>query len=270
MSEDKKDYGVSFGWLPELPDHRDQPYAAMLMGFEAPLQLPPRVDLRSVLPDAYDQGQLSSCTANAIAAAFQFDRIRQGTRAFMPSRLFIYWNERVMEGQTGVDRGAYIRDGIKSLADQGVCDEALFPYDARNVFMQPAGNCYADAMKYRALNYYALNNANLNELRSCLAAGFPFVFGFTIFNSFFQADRAGGMVPMPGYESPIGGHAVLAVGYDDQRELFIIRNSWGPAKGDRGHYYMPYRYLNSSLSADFWTVRVVTQVALADSGNDTA
>jgi C1A family cysteine protease len=254
---------VFFGWKPELPDHRDRPYAALRMTLEAPPALPARVDLRDKCPPIYDQGQLGSCTANAIGAAFQYDRTLQGLPDFMPSRLFVYWNEREMEGTVGYDAGAYIRDGIKSVAAQGVCKETLWPYDIQRFRDRPSQPCYEQAEHYLAVDYFKLDNGNIVELKNCLAAGFPFVFGFVVFGSFFAANSKGGMVPMPGNESSIGGHAVLCVGYDDAAGRFIIQNSWGEDRGDRGYYYMPYGYLTPYLSNDFWTVRTVTNAALA-------
>jgi C1A family cysteine protease len=254
--------GVFFGWKPELPDHRDFPYAAMRMSLERPVTLPPLVNLRPHCPPVYDQGQLGSCTGNAIAGAFHFDRRKQNLPDFVPSRLFIYYNERGMEGTVSRDSGAFIRDGIKSIATKGVCKEADWPYVIAKFADKPPRVCYTAATKYKSLSYFRLNNANLDELKSCLAAGFPFVFGFVVYPSFFQGDT-NGMVPMPASENTIGGHAVLAVGYNDINQRFIIRNSWGAGKGDQGYYYMPYQYLtNLSLSDDFWTVRSVTLAAL--------
>jgi C1A family cysteine protease len=257
--------GVFLGWKPELPDHRDLPYAAMRMSLERPVSLPPQIDLRPQCPPVYDQGQLGSCTANAIGGAFHFDRRKQNLPDFVPSRLFIYYNERSMEGTIPTDSGAYIRDGIKSIATKGVCKEIDWAYDVSKFTERPPQACYTSATKYKSLSYFRLNNTSLEELKSCLAAGFPFTFGFVVYPSFFQGDT-NGMVPMPANETTIGGHAVLAVGYNDLNQRFIIRNSWGAAKGDQGYYYMPYQCLtNLSLSDDFWTVRLVTTAALLPS-----
>jgi C1A family cysteine protease len=258
------EYGVAFGWKPELPDHRDQRYSVMRMPLEAPVELPARTDLRPSMPTIYDQGDIGSCTANAIAAAFEYDRIVQNNRVFTPSRMFIYWNERVMEGTTDRDDGAYIRNGVKSVADSGVCDEINWSHGHDTLFRQPEPGCFDEALRYKALRYYRLDNGDIAQLKSCLSAGFPFIFGFTIFRSFFQADTNGGVVPMPGYETSRDGHAVLAVGYDDSTSRFIIRNSWGTDRADAGYYYMPYQYLTSrDLCDDFWTIRTVTTAALA-------
>jgi C1A family cysteine protease len=187
--------GVFFGWKPEFPDHRDLPYAAMRLSLDKPLALPAQVDLRPHCPPVYDQGQLGSCTGNAIAGAFQFDRRKQNLPDFVPSRLFIYYNERAMEGSVASDAGAFIRDGIKSIAKQGVCKETQWPYDISKFATKPPKACYTSAVKYVAVSYFRLNNANLDELKSCLSAGYPFVFGFVIYNSFFQGDTNHGIVP---------------------------------------------------------------------------
>jgi C1A family cysteine protease len=235
----------------------------MRLPLEKPLVLPSQVDLRPNCPPIYDQGQLGSCTGNAIAGAFQFDREKQNLPDFVPSRLFIYWNERDMEGTTSSDAGAYIRDGIKSIATFGVCKEVDWPYDISQFAVKPSQTCYDSAIKYVAVSYFKLDT-NLDELKSCLAAGYPFVFGFTVYESFPRTPGTNGIVPMPGNEHVIGGHAVLAVGYSDNNQWFIIRNSWGQNYGDQGHYYMPYQYLTSpSLSNDFWTVRTVSTAAFA-------
>src|SRR5580692_7685401 len=111
----------SYGWVPDLPDQRDFMFAAPVENMAA---LPPNVDLRPQCPkEVYDQGQLGSCTANAIAGALEFEMLKQRLNAFTPSRLFIYYNERVIEGTTATDSGALIRDGIKSVNSQGACPE---------------------------------------------------------------------------------------------------------------------------------------------------
>jgi C1A family cysteine protease len=231
---------------------------------EQPVTLPPKVDLRPQCPAVYDQGHLGSCTANAIGAALEYDRLKQGLPDFIPSRLFIYYNERAMEGTISVDAGAYIRDGIKSVEKQGFCHEPIWPYVISNFDDKPPDQAYTDAKKYKAISYFRLNNSNITELKSCLAAGFPFVFGFTVYTSFFKADANRGEVPMPGPERVVGGHAVLAVGYDDVSSRFIVRNSWGARRGDKGYYCMPYQYLtDTELSDDFWTIRSVTAAQLA-------
>src|ERR1700730_13280562 len=161
-----------YGWVPDLPDQRDHFYAAPLVNLGA---LPAMVDLRPRCPkEVYDQGQLGSCTANAIAGAIEFDLMKEGTQVFTPSRLFIYYNERVMEGTVGSDSGAMIRDGSKSVAHEGACPETEWPYDITKSTNKPAAPCYADALKDRAVAYQRVTRL-LNQLKGCLAAGYRFV-----------------------------------------------------------------------------------------------
>lgn len=250
----------SYGWKPDLPDHRDFQYASMRLDLEAPSALPPSVDLRPNCPPVYVQGDTQSCTANALAAAFKFLEIKTKSTKFEPSRMFIYYNERNLEQDTDRDAGAFLRDGIKCIAASGICDETLWPY-AQPYSSKPSPACYEQALTYKAVNYYRMDNTNIGELKSCLAAGFPFVFGFSIYPSFRDtADSNGGIVPLPEAGEPIsGGHAVMAVGYDDASSRFIVQNSWGTGVGDHGFYYMPYNYLTSNkLCDDFWTIRAVS------------
>ncbi len=241
-----------YGWIPDLPDHRDFPYAAKP---GALLKLPAAVDLRGqfTIP-CYDQGELGSCTANAIAGALEFDQVAQAETPATPSRLFIYYNERVMEGTVDSDSGAMIRDGIKSAANQGACPETEWPYSddssADGAFrQQPPEQCYADGLQRRALAYQRIAQS-VPLLKACMAEGFPFVYGFTVFESFEEPELwQNNVMPMPGPgESVLGGHAVLAVGYDDSRQVFIVRNSWGTDWGDEGYFYVPYLFLGACKS----------------------
>src|SRR5262249_51216165 len=146
--------------------------------------LPNKVDLRPQCPPVYDQGQLGSCTANAIGAALQFDQIKQGQQSFAPSRLFIYYNERVMEHTVNDDAGAMIRDGIKSVAKLGAPPEVPdWPYVISKFKTKPPAIAYTHALKYQAILYQRLVQ-NLDQLKGCLAAGFPFVFGIAVYESF--------------------------------------------------------------------------------------
>jgi C1A family cysteine protease len=257
----KKDIRVHsikrYGWVPDLPDVRDHLYAAPVAMMAT---LPPKVDLRPNCPPPYDQGQLGSCTGNAIAGAVQFDREKQNLKPdFVPSRLFIYYNERVIEGTVGTDAGAQIRDGIKVVAKQGVPPETDWPYDITKFTDKPPPKAFTDALHDRAVSYSRLTQS-LSQMRGCLASGYPFVFGFTVYDSFESQQVAqSGIVPMPAAgESVLGGHAVVAVGYDDTQQRFIVRNSWGTGWGMKGYFTIPYAYLTeSNLSSDFWTIRLV-------------
>jgi len=247
-----------YGWVRDLPDARDFIYAAPLIRF--PQGLPPSVDLRSECPPVYDQGQLGSCTANGIAGAIQFDQQKQGTKAFTPSRLFIYYNERLMEGTVTQDSGAQVRDGIKSVATLGAPPETDWPYDVAEFALKPPTIAYTDA-KQDLVSSYSRVAQNLAQMQGCLAEGYPFVFGFTVYDSFeSQTVAQTGLVPMPSPgEAVAGGHCVVAVGYDNTKRVFIIRNSWGTDWAVKGYCYMPYEYLLSpQLASDFWTIRSVT------------
>jgi len=245
-----------YGWMPDLPDQRDLTYAVAANLVQ---NIPDAVDLRPQCPPVYDQGQLGSCTGNSIAGALEFERIKQKLNVFVPSRLFIYYNERVIEGTVTSDSGAQIRDGIKTVATQGDCPETEWPYDISQFAVKPPQSCYADAVKYKAVQYQSVTQ-NLADMQGCLASGYPFVFGFTVYASFESAAVARtGNVPMPkSGENVVGGHAVLAVGYDNQKRVFVVRNSWGNGWGAQGYFYMPYAYLlDDNLSDDLWTIRLV-------------
>lgn len=247
-----------YGWTPDLPDARDHVYSAPIMSLGP---LPPVVDLREKCPDVYDQGQLGSCTANAIGGAVQFDRMKQRLKPdFVPSRLFIYYNERTIENSVASDNGAQLRDGIKSVATIGVCGEDVWPYDIAKFAEAPPKKAFKQGLKTKAASYCRVARS-LSQMKGCLASGFPFVFGFAVYDSFESQQVADtGILPMrTGDEKMLGGHAVLAVGYREEEQRFIVRNSWGAKWGQAGYFTMPYAYLlDENLSDDFWTIRLIT------------
>ncbi len=247
-----------YGWIPDLPDRRDFLYSVPP---EILPKLPPSVDLRSGCPPVYNQGQLGSCTANAIAGAVEFDLIKEKQqRIFIPSRLFLYYNERTIEGTVTTDSGGQLRDGIKSVASQGDCPENLWPYNIAEFAVKPPKECYSQALKYKAVQYQRLIQSP-DQFKGCLASGYPFVLGFTVYESFESQQVANsGHAPMPSpNEKVLGGHAVVAVGYDDSQQLFALRNSWGDQWGMQGYFTLPYEYLlDQNLARDFWTIRVVS------------
>ena len=249
------------GWLPDLPDARDYVY-------KAPLKLrasafPSKVDLRKICPPVFNQGALGSCTANALLAAVECCKKIQGQKTQRLSRLFLYYNERVMMNTVLSDSGAYLRDGVKSLNKQGVCLEKEWSYNSstspRAKFTkQPPKECYESALDNQIL-YYERINEKLDDIRACLADGFPFVFGFSVYSSFMSDEVVQtGIMPIPEKdESMLGGHAVMAAGYDDDRRLLLVRNSWGKKWGEGGYFWMPYDYIDSKNCSDFWTIRIV-------------
>lgn len=263
-----KSYNPKYGWRPDKPDHRDHRFAALM----APAALPVFVDLRPQFPAPFNQQALGSCTGNAIAALVEFDLIRQKVvfpeHTYMPSRLFIYYNERVMEGTVNQDAGAEIRDGIKSINSIGVCSEKLWPYDVNKFATKPPKTAFAEAAKFKSVSYQSVNQ-DLVSMKSCLASGVGFAFGFSVYDSFeSDAVAANGIVPMPQpSENMLGGHAVDAVGYnagntfvnDVPPQTFICRNSWGPYWGAKGYFFMPFSYLtDQNLSSDFWKISVMS------------
>lgn len=251
-----------YGWIPDLPDHRD--FEALGVTRTVKVEFPARTDLREsgLLPCVYDQGQLNSCVGNAAAAAVAYDMARQNRTVFTaaPSRLFIYYQARAYQGWQGQDNGCFIRDAFKGIAKYGVCSEKDWAYVEGRVTWRPTAPCYTDALGEQSVSYGRLNNTDRDTMKILLFNGYPIVGGFTVYESFESEDvRRTGMVPMPSNtESVLGGHAILVVGYDDALGRYIVQNSWGTDFGDKGYLYMPYEYLeNPNLAADFW---VVTQM----------
>jgi C1A family cysteine protease len=245
------------GWNPDLPDHRDFLYEAPSLILKI---LPPLIDLRAQCPPVFDQGELGSCTANAIAAAVQFEQMKQKEKnSFIPSRLFIYYNERFIEHTVKYDSGGMLRDGIKTVSKQGVCSEKIWPYNISEFTKKPSAQCYKEALKNEVLSYHRIAQTS-EQMKACLTEGYPFVFGFSVYESFESEEVATrGIMPIPAKnEKLLGGHAVIAVGYDNSKQSFIIRNSWGTKWGIKGYFYMPYSYItDSNKSDDFWTIRLV-------------
>ncbi len=241
-----------YGWRPDLPDQRDLMFAAVHR--PPPGQLPTKVSLRSKMPSVYDQGQLGSCTANALAAAFGF--LHAG---YLGSRLQLYYGERLLEGDVGQDNGAQIRDGVKVLNKTGLGPESVWPYDISKFAQAPPAAELAAAGTETVTSYSRLTSAS--DFRSCLAAGFPFVIGFTVYEAFEGSQVAEhGVVPMPKpREKSLGGHAVCVIGYDLTRSdgpHYEVRNSWGSDWGDGGNFWMPCAYFeNPKLADDAWTLR---------------
>jgi C1A family cysteine protease len=238
-----------FGWIPDLPDHRD-----LLYPMSDTLSYPSSVDLIPGFPACYDQGNLGSCTANAIAGIIQYVQKQESIPLVMPSRLFIYYNERAMEGQVGQDAGAQIRDGIKSVVNLGACPEVPdWPYDITKFSVQPPAQAYSDALAGVVTKYMRVSQVG-STVFQCLANQHPFVGGITVYESFMNA--AGGDIPMPSQsEKVLGGHAIVICGYDQQTGRFKFRNSWGSGWGQNGYGTLPFAYLLSpNLASDCWAI----------------
>ena len=243
-------YTKNYGWLPDIPDQRDYLYSAI----RPVIRLPKKIDLREGCSEIEYQGKLGSCTAQALAGNIEFlDKKIDGEYTDV-SRLFIYYNERVLMDAIDYDSGASLRDGIKTLKNDGACHEETWPYIISRFDKKPLQKCYDEGKLHLIESYHRLHT--ISELLTCLAEGYPFVFGFAVYESFESQDtKRTGIVHMPTKdEIQIGGHAVMAIGYDQTDKRFLVRNSWGKKWGMAGYFTMPFEYLET-LADDFWTIR---------------
>ena len=246
-----------YGWNKDSPDHRDFHYMVSPSVLQ---RLPPAVNLTGQNPPVYDQGDLGSCTSNAVAGALEFDQMKQLLSPFIPSRLFIYYNTRVLEGTPMTDSGASLRDTCKAIANDGYCNEVLWPYNPDAFASKPPYDDYLAAKPYNKIIYHRVTQT-LSQMRGALASGIPFVFGISVYESFEQPlVLQTGIVPLPSpTEKLIGGHALLCVGYLDATQKFLFRNSWGAGYGTNGYGTIPYAYLmDPHLAGDFWIINHVS------------
>lgn len=245
-----------YGWIKDLGDARDK----LLMAVNPTIVTPDQIDQRAMLAPIFDQSTAGSCTGNAWSANYEHVLQKDGFHVFRPSRLQIYYDERVLNGTQDYDSGAQIRDGAKVLAKIGTCPEWMWPYDLSKVTVKPTDACYREAEKHQSIVYMRVPQTQ-RDIEQCMADGYLITFGFTVYDS-FESDAVArtGLMPMPNLnrESVVGGHAVDIVGYDKTKRLAIVRNSWGTGWGDKGYFYMPYEFLlNHDMCSDFWTLRKV-------------
>lgn len=256
------------GWLPDLPDHRDyslvdHPGTGPLMcRLRQPGDESGQFDASEYCSPVEDQGRLGSCTANAVVGLVEYLERRAGKPHVDGSRLFNYRVSRTMLGWNG-DTGMHIRTAMKALCAFGVPPERYWPYDVARLDDEPGAFVYAYARSFRALRYYRLDDGArdrvqvLDLLKSLLRLYFPVAFGFRVYS--FGNSRGEFPMPEPG-QTPYGGHAVVAVGYDDHRRIgksvgaLAIRNSWGKGWGEGGYGWLPYDYVTGRLTADFWSL----------------
>lgn len=247
---------AKLGWKRDLPDPRDHKFKVVPQ-----VELPTIMNLVDKCPPIYDQGQLGSCTANAMGGAFQFEQKKQQIPDFMPSRLFIYYNTRALEGTINEDAGATLRNTLKTMISLGVCPEKTWGY-GKCFKKKPSEDCYIEALNHQVLEYLRVTHA-MYDIRYTLSQGYPIAFGMMLYESFMSdAVANSGIIPMPDLttESALGGHAVLLVGYNDLTREFIVRNSWGQNWGDYGYFYLPYEYIETpNLTADYWTIKLVEE-----------
>lgn len=276
-----------FGWVPDLPDFRDfstehHEIKKLLPGKtnklsltgNKPLSLPTHIDLRAWCPPIENQGALGSCTANAGAALLEYFERRATGNHIDVSRLFLYKTTRNFMQVTG-DYGAYLRSTMGAMVLFGIPPEKYWPYVISKFDIEPSAFLYSFADNYKALKYYRLDPVGtspasvLANVKNHLNAGFPSMFGFTVYNSFYQAETTG-KIPFPSShgDAVVGGHAIVAVGYDDSIKIknslpgsvetkgaLLIRNSWGAAWGHMGGYlWMPYDFITKGVAKDFWTL----------------
>ncbi len=232
--------------------------------WEAPpltgIVLPSSVDLSGKCPPVYDQGNLGSCTAQAIGALLDMIHVQStGEDFFTPSRLFIYYFERELMGTINEDSGASIRDGIKVTVKKGACPETMHPYDISRFTEKPSDDAIEAALDFQALEYNRIFLNSLRLIKRTLAAGYPIVCGIMVYESFESEEvEETGIVPMPDTvkEDLLGGHAVMIVGYDDESETFLVRNSWGDEWGNDGYFTLPYAFVKDAfLTSDMWVIK---------------
>ncbi len=286
------------GWLPDRPDFRDYhesheeiraildtdkkglfAYPRKTAGFVPPSRripassLPSSVDLREYCSPVEDQGMLGSCTAHAGVGLIEYYERRAFGRHFDASRLFLYKVTRNLMKLRG-DTGAYLRTTMGAMVLFGVPPESYWPYtdDSSSFDREPPAFCYAFAQNFQTIKYFRHDPAGsrpdevLHSLKSYLAKGLPFIFGFSVYSSIEQAE-SDGRIPFPSLRERLeGGHAVMAVGYDDRMEItnkiskqktkgaLLIRNSWGASWGERGYGWLPYDYVLRGLAEDFWSI----------------
>jgi C1A family cysteine protease len=288
MAETFENKGL--GWLPDYPDFRDhtvnegevparrklagdaRPIKEMLGEFKVPeaSKLPDSADLREWCSAVENQGSIGSCTAHAGVGIVEYFERRAFGRYLDASRLFLYKVTRNLMQRTG-DTGSFLRTTMQAMVLFGTPPEDHYPYRVEAFDEEPPAFCYAFAQNYQAVDYYRLDPPGatpkdlLTAVKGHLAAGLPSMFGFTVYRSIDQADQSKGKIPFPvARERIVGGHAVVAVGYDDAVTIknidggpetegaLLIRNSWGTQWGDEGYGWLPYRYVDERLATDWW------------------
>lgn len=281
------------GWLPDYPDFRDQTIdhdeltqslqnlgqkdsvKGMLskVGVAKKVKaVPASVDLRAWFSPVEDQGALGSCTAHAGVGMVEYFEKRAFGKHIDASRLFLYKATRNLLHSKG-DNGAFLRSTMGALVLFGVPPEEYWPYTIADFDKEPTSFCYAFGQNYQAISYYRLDPPGtdrkvlLQQIKTNLAAGLPAMFGFTIYSSYSQAAKTG-KIPYPTKgEKIVGGHAIIAAGYDDKMKIrnsasgatettgaLLIRNSWGAGWGDQGYGWLPYDYVLKSLADDWWSL----------------
>lgn len=268
-------HGMGMGRRRDLPDFRDHTAETdsikKVLDKSASLKAaaktqPASVDLRKWCSPVENQGSLGSCTANAGVGMLEYYERRTTGKHIDGSRLFLYKVTRELQGVKG-DDGAELRDVMKAMVLFGVPPEKYWPYHVTKFNDEPSSFCYAFAQSYQAIKYYRLDPAGtppaaaLAAIKKNLAAALPAMFGFSVYSSIPALGDGKGEIPFPERSDSLeGGHAVLAVGYDDNKKIgknkgaLLIRNSWGTDWGDKGYGWLPYAYIEAGLADDFWSM----------------
>jgi len=245
-----------YHWVRGKKDSRDYTYKPAKLD-----SVPAVTDLRQWCSAIDDQGQLGSCTGQGTAGCIEYMDRRYHNKQTEISRLFIYYYERLIEGTVNSDSGAQIRDAIKATSTYGAPLESLWPYNISKFKMPPATAAVQDAANRKVTLYENIPNGDYQSCINAIAAGYPVIIGFDVYSSFeSQTVAQTGIMPYPNVKSEklLGGHCVLLVGYDNTKNTFIVRNSWGTSWGDKGYFYMPYEVIqNTQLSSDFWVIKSV-------------
>ncbi len=272
-----------FGWLPDMPSIKD--YSPEHVKVKSSLDavhaakgnvpaLPVSVDLRAWCSPIENQLNLGSCTANAGVGLLEYYERRAFGKDIDASRLFLYKATRDLLNWTG-DTGAFLRTTMEALVLFGVPPEDYWPYVVANFDIEPSAFLYSFGQNYQTLSYYRLDPlgttkpALLTAIKNNLACGLPSMFGFTVYNSYTQASAANqGAIPYPvAADKIVGGHAIVAVGYNDSLQIrntapgagptngaLLIRNSWGTGWGNGGYGWLPYAYVLNGLATDWWAL----------------
>lgn len=249
-----------YNLMPDKPDPRDIMFKAERLGV-ANAPLPPSYDLRvtGAVPPILDQGNIGSCGPNQISNSLRFClRKLKAPADFQPSRLFIYYFARLVDGSPLTqDTGITIRGGLKAVQKYGACSENNWGYNVARFRDKPSDEAVKAAQNHIPGFRYISVQRNLTNLRQALFGGFPVICGIQLYSSFeSQRVKTTGIVPMPDTtkEAHLGGHCVAIVGYDDRRQIFILANTWG-RWGNQGFFTLPYQYiLDPKLASNFWIV----------------
>lgn len=281
--------GLGLGWLPDHPDFRDHhaghgkapsgekrdvPELLSELGVDQPVSaLPAEVDLRAGFPPIENQGALGSCTAHAGVGMLEYFEQTASGNHIDASRLFLYKATRNLMQQFG-DTGAFLRTTMQAMVLFGVPPEQYWPYEIASFDLEPSAFCYSFGQSYKAVQYYRLDPPGVNDnaallarIKTSLAGGLPAMFGFTVFSSYGDAAHSGAFPYPTPQDHRVGGHAIVACGYDDAMRIqgtgptapmtegaFLIRNSWGTSCGDHGYGWLPYEYVRSGLAKDWWSL----------------